>query len=74
MALGRRGVYTVAMSAGDHWEALEALLRKYADRPISLADACLIRCAELYGEPRIASFDSDFTVYKWRRTRRFQLL
>jgi uncharacterized protein len=74
VAIGRRGVYAVAMSAEEHWPNLEAMLRKYADRPISFADACLIRCAELHDEPRIASFDSDFTVYRWGRNRRFQLL
>jgi hypothetical protein len=29
------------------WVEETELLKKYADRPISLADACLIRCAEL---------------------------
>lgn len=74
VALGQRGLYALAMSAADHWPHLEKLLRKYADRPISFADACLIRCAEIHEEPRIASFDSDFTVYKWGRNRRFQMM
>jgi predicted nucleic acid-binding protein len=73
-ALGRRGVYSIALSAKDHWPNIEALLRKYADRPISLADACLIRCAEVHEEPRIFTFDGDFRVYKWARTRKFNLL
>jgi predicted nucleic acid-binding protein len=50
------------------------LLRKYADRPFSLADACLIRCAEVHQEARILTFDADFRVYRWARTRRFELL
>lgn len=72
--LGRRGLYEIALSAGDHWGALESTLRKYFDRPISFADACLIRCAEVHGERRIATFDDDFRVYRWGRTRRFELL
>jgi uncharacterized protein len=72
-ALGRRGLYTNAISVDDHWTAIEALLRKYADRPISLADACLIRCAEIHDEPRILTFDRDFSVYRWARNRKFDL-
>src|SRR6185295_12200305 len=34
-------------------DSIEALLKKYSDRPISLADACLIRCAEIHEEARV---------------------
>jgi predicted nucleic acid-binding protein len=74
LALGRKGVYELSMSVEKHWVNLEALLKKYADRPISLADACLIRSAELHDEPRILTFDTDFLVYRWSRNRRFQLI
>ena len=74
VALGGRGVYSVALSAGQHWTNIETLLQKYSDRPISFADACLIRCAEIHQEPRIFTFDADFTVYKWARNRKFDLL
>jgi uncharacterized protein len=74
VALGRRGVYTIAMSLAAQWTSVEALLRKYSNRPISLADACLIRSAELHREPRILTFDSDFGIYRWSRSRRFELL
>jgi predicted nucleic acid-binding protein len=72
LALGRRGLYTVAMSLPEHWANVERLLRRYADHPISLADACLIRCAELYEEPRICTFDDDFNVYRWSGHKRFE--
>lgn len=74
VALGRRGVYAVAISLDEHWTNIEALLRKYSDRPISLADACLIRCAEIHQEARIFTFDSDFAVYRWARNRKFELV
>ena len=74
IALGARGVYTIAIAAEPHWANIEALLKKYANRPISLADACLIRCAEIHQEARIATFDSDFGVYRWGRNKRFELL
>lgn len=72
VALGRRGVYNVAISLEEHWANIEGLLRKYGDQPISLADACLIRCAEIHQEARIFTFDSDFSVYRWGRDRKFE--
>ena len=73
-ALGARGVYRIAIAAGQHWTNIEALLRKYSNRPISLAHACLIRCAEIHQEARIVTFDSDVAVYRWARNRRFEML
>jgi len=74
VSLGRRGVYNIAISVEKHWTNIEALLRKYSDRPISLADACLIRCAEIHQEARLLTFDGDFSIYKWARNRKFELL
>jgi uncharacterized protein len=74
VALAARGVFSIAISAGQHWTSIGALLKKYSDRPISLADACLIRCAEIHQEARIATFDGDFNVYKWARNRKFAIL
>ena len=74
VALGARGVFSIAIAAEEQWTSIEALLKKYSNRPISLADACLIRCAELHQEARIATFDGDFRVYKWARNRKFDLL
>lgn len=73
IALGKKGVYEVSLALDAHLGPVEALLEKYSSRPISLADACLIRCAEVWQEPRILTFDSDFSVYRWSRTRKFQI-
>jgi predicted nucleic acid-binding protein len=73
-ALGARGVFIIAVPAQEHWAAIAALMKKYSDRPISFADACLIQCAGIHQEGRIATFDSDFAVYKWARTRKFELV
>lgn len=72
VALGRRGLYRFATRIDDDWAAIEALLKKYRDRPISLAEAGLIRCAECTDEPRILTFDASFDGYRWGRQRRFQ--
>jgi len=44
--------------------AVGRLLRKYADRPMSLADACLVRLAELHDGASVLTLDSDFAVYR----------
>lgn len=42
-----------------------ALLRKYADREMDLADACIVRMAELVRDCRVITVDrQDFSVYR----------
>jgi predicted nucleic acid-binding protein len=73
-SLGRRGLFKIGISVEEHWPNIETLLRRYSDRRISLADACLIRCAEVHQEARILTFDDDFRIYRWARHRKFELL
>jgi predicted nucleic acid-binding protein len=40
------------------------LLRKYADQPMSLADACLVRMAELNDHCQVFTTDKDFLIYR----------
>lgn len=47
---------------------LRGLMRKFANVPMSLADACLVRMTELDAQSVIVTLDSDFKVY--RRNRR----
>jgi predicted nucleic acid-binding protein len=74
IALGRKGIYEISFAIENHWASIETLLEKYKSRPISLADACLIHYAEVLGEPRVLTFDSDFRIYRWARNKTFQLL
>ena len=45
-------------------EPVLTLLRKYADVPMSLADACLVRMTETLSDPLILTTDSDFRIYR----------
>ena len=54
--------------------ALEALLTRYQDTPMSLADACLVRLAELHADSRIFTLDSDFQHYRRNRRQLIPLL
>jgi predicted nucleic acid-binding protein len=45
-------------------EAVLGLIDKYADVPMSLADACLVRMTERFPSPMILTTDSDFRIYR----------
>ena len=55
---------TIGMAVADHHSAILAMVRRYADVPMSLADACLVRLAELYPQSPVLTLDSDFSVYR----------
>jgi predicted nucleic acid-binding protein len=40
------------------------LMQKYANVPMSLADACLVRMTETIADPMILTTDTDFHVYR----------
>lgn len=44
--------------------ALRKLVQKYSDLPMSLADACLVRLAELHPASKVFTLDSHFRVYR----------
>ena len=61
------GVISIEFSLANEIEAVEFLLKKYNDVPMSLADACLVRMSEIFDAP-VFTFDIDFRIY--RRNRR----
>ena len=40
------------------------LMDKYANVPMSLADACLVRMSEVLADPVVVTTDSDFRLYR----------
>ncbi len=63
-ALLERGVIRVGIEVPDQLVDLRALMRRYRDRPMSLADACLVRLAELHPGGTIFTLDADFRIYR----------
>ena len=51
-----------------------ALMEKYADRPMDLADATLVALAEIRNERRIFTLDADFTIYRIHGRGRFDVI
>lgn len=41
-----------------------ALMEKYADVPMSFADACLVRMTEVLPDPTLLTTDTDFRIYR----------
>lgn len=63
-ALLRRRALLVAFNLDNEIESVLKLLQKYAEVPISLADACLVRMTETLPDPVILTTDSDFHIYR----------
>ena len=67
LALLERGLVVPAFDLHAELPAIATLLRKYADVPMALADACLVRMAELHSDPVVFTVDSDFRTYRKNR-------
>jgi len=69
-----RGSFQIPFRLEEMAASVRAHLKRYARVPMDLADACLVATAEMLETGRILTLDSDFQIYRWRRTRRFELL
>jgi predicted nucleic acid-binding protein len=63
-ALLERGVIRIAIAVDKEQTDLRALMRRYRNRPMSLADACLVRLSELHGSSEVLTLDGDFRIYR----------
>jgi predicted nucleic acid-binding protein len=63
-ALLERGVIRIAITVQEEQADLRALMRRYRNRPMSLADACLVRLSEVHSAGEVFTLDSDFRVYR----------
>jgi len=63
-ALMQRGAVLSAFDLGRDFQSVLTLMEKYADVPMSLADACFVRMSELMPQPVLLTTDTDFRVYR----------
>lgn len=69
------GACAVPEPPSDALSRAHALMSRYRDLPMDLADASLVILAEDLGEGRILSTDArDFGGYRWKSTRPFKNL
>ena len=69
-----RGLLTVVPLFDGDSDAVGRLIRRYADVPMSLADACLVRLVERTPNATLLTLDSDFRVYRQKGRRTIPLL
>jgi predicted nucleic acid-binding protein len=60
----RRGAVLSVFHLGDEVEEVLTLMQKYANVPMSFADACLVRMTEALTDPVLLTTDADFRVYR----------
>ena len=69
-----RGIFQVPFQLSRSVTPVQNIMRKYQDQPADFADACLIHLADELNTGEILTLDRDFELYRWRKTRTFQLL
>jgi uncharacterized protein len=67
-------IFQIPFQLSHETPAVRSILRKYGDREVDLADACLIRLAEMAGTGEILTLDRDFSVYRWGKNKMFHIL
>jgi predicted nucleic acid-binding protein len=63
-ALLRRGAVVSPFHLSEDVDAVLKLMHKYADVPMSFADACLVRMTEQQSDPVLLTTDADFRIYR----------
>lgn len=54
----------IGLDLADDAAAVESLMQRYEDTPMSLADACVVRMSELLPDCRVFTLDADFEHYR----------
>jgi uncharacterized protein len=60
----RRGHLRLALNLSDELERVLDLRTRYANVPMSLADACIVRMSETLPDPTVVTTDTDFRIYR----------
>jgi predicted nucleic acid-binding protein len=68
------GIFQVPFQISREAAGVKQVLRKYRDRKIDLADACLIRLADEFETGDILTLDKDFSIYRWSKNKPFRML
>jgi predicted nucleic acid-binding protein len=74
MDLVDKGAVAIAFRFSEEAGAVAELLTRYADLPMSFADACLVRMAEQHSRSAVLTLDSDFKIYRKNRSQTIPLI
>lgn len=64
LELLERGLLEVSFDLDVEASRTHEIMRRYSNVPASLADACLVRMAELKPGSAVLTLDSDFRIYR----------
>lgn len=73
-SLLERKIIRLAFHLEEHLSQVSALLDRYRQVPMSLADACLVRMSETVSEGVVLTLDSDWRIYRRHRRQSVPLL
>jgi predicted nucleic acid-binding protein len=73
-ALLGNGALKLGFQTAAHAAEVRALLRKYQDRPMSYADACIVRMTEIHERHAVFTLDHDFAIYRRHGHEPFDLI
>ncbi|HBJ82945.1 MAG TPA: pilus assembly protein [Verrucomicrobiales bacterium] len=73
-AYASRGAFQLLPLTADALRTALSIMRKYADVPMSFADASLVLNSELQPQASIFTLDSDFSIYRRQDGTPLQLL
>jgi len=62
--LVQKGIFQIGLNVATEAASINAMMRRYADTSMSLADACLVRLAEIHHDCRVLTLDRDFLRYR----------
>ena len=74
LQLVERGIVVISIRLDEEIAALRKLITRYSSVPMALADACLVRLAEIHEQCTVWTIDSDFTIYRRNGRRQIPLL
>jgi hypothetical protein len=64
IATVRRGLLDATFTLASEASSIELLMQRYADTPMLLADACLVRLSEVHKDCRVLTLDKHFKHYR----------
>ena len=69
-----RGIVRLDFPVEAHRDDVARLMWTYADQPMSVAEGCLVRMAEVADASQVVTTDRDFRVYRRRGRHAIPLL
>jgi len=74
LSLVEAGILQIDFRLFDETANVKSLMKKYANVPMSLADACLVRMSELIDNSIVFTLDSDFHIYRKNGKKKIDLI